>query len=154
MKQKLLRIIFIQSLIATLWSLYYGYFGDPVINITTGQLFNPLNGLTPCELCRYARILVYPIVFISGIWLLHRAYQSTISYILPLSILGIWLEIYHYSLQKFSISTQFTCTYANPCNALEVNYLGFITIPFLCLIACVVICTASILIYRQRHHHN
>jgi disulfide bond formation protein DsbB len=115
-------IIFGQALLAMLGSLYYSYFGDPVANLQTGQLFSFANGLSPCELCRWARILMYPIVVISavGIW-----EQSTkfVSYVLPLSTIGIFLETYHYLLQKVNISTTFTCTFANPCNALEVNYM-------------------------------
>lgn len=149
MKQKLLAIIFIQALLAMLGSLYYGYFGDPILNLQTGHRFNPLNGLVPCELCRYARILMYPIVFISLIWLLERS-TKCVKYILPLSIVGIGLEIYHYLLQKVNFTTSFTCTYANPCNALEVNYLGFITIPLLCMIAFIVITSCAVAIYRKK----
>lgn len=136
-------IIFAQALLATLWSLYYSYFGDPVTNLQTGNLFSLMNWLTPCDLCRYARILMSPLVIISFFWLKEKS-TKYVSYILPFSIMGIFLETYHYLLQKVNISTSFTCTFANPCNALEVNYLWFITLPLLCLTAFVIITIAAL----------
>ncbi len=137
-KQQRMLIIFIQALLAMLGSLYYSYFGDPLVNIQTGELFNLGNWLVPCDLCRWARILMYPIVFISGIALREKSTASVLT-ILVLSKIGVFLELYHYLLQKVNITTSFTCTFANPCNALEVNYLWFITIPFLCLVAFLII---------------
>ncbi len=140
-------IIFIQALLAMLGSLYYGRYGDPIEQIFTGDFFNPDNGFTPCELCRYARILMYPIVLSSLIAIIKKDFRI-VDYIIPIWILGTILEIYHYTLQKFLITTSFFCTRANPCTALEVDYFGFITIPFLCLIAFIVILTTSLLIKK------
>lgn len=125
--------IFLQSLVAMLGSLYYSTFGDPVVNFAAGKLFQ-LEGLTPCELCWYARILMYPIVFISYVGIAKKDRHFT-DYLIPLVALGIPLELYHYAIQKLPIPTFFTCSSVNPCNALQVNYFGFITIPFLALTA-------------------
>ena len=143
------RVIFIQALLATLWSLYYSYFGDPVFNIQTGELFSLINWLAPCDLCRYARVLMYPLVVISWIGLRQKS-TSYIKYVLPFSLLGILLETYHYLLQKANIATSFTCTFSNPCNALQVDYFWFITIPFLCLIAFLIITIAALNISRNK----
>lgn len=149
-KRTLLRIIFIQALLATLGSLYYSYFGDPIVNLQTWELFVFANGLSPCDLCRWARILMYPLVVITWVALREKKYTAVVPYILPFSLIWITLETYHYLLQKVNISTSFTCTFANPCNALEVNYLWFITIPFLCLIAFVVITIAGLHIHNKK----
>jgi hypothetical protein len=148
MKKKLV-IIFIQSLLAMLGSLYYSNFGDPIVNISDGELFQAERGFDPCNLCWWARILMYPIVPLSLIGLISKDYKI-IRYILALSIPGILLEIHHYSLQKFNISTSQVCTFDNPCTAMTVDYLGFITIPFLCLIAFSVITVTGILALRQK----
>lgn len=144
--RKRTQIIFVQALIATLGSLYYSYFGDPILNLQTGQLFSLMNWLVPCDLCRWARILMYPLVFISGIALIEKSTKYALT-VLIISKIGIFLELYHYLLQKVNISTSFTCTFANPCNALEVNYFWFITIPFLCLLAFLIINIASRKVY-------
>ena len=71
-----LRIIFFQSLLATIGSLYLGFYGDPVLNFFyTGDWFNPENAFAICDLCRYARILMYPLVFISGVALIRNDNQ-------------------------------------------------------------------------------
>ena len=65
---------------------------------------------------------MYPLVFISGVALVEKSTKYALT-ILIMSKIGVFLELYHYLLQKVNISTSFTCTFANPCNALEVNYL-------------------------------
>jgi disulfide bond formation protein DsbB len=140
--------IFAQSLVAMTWSLYYWRYWDPIANMDYWYFFSPLNALAPCELCRYARILMYPIVFLSAI-ALYTNDKKVVKYTLPLSGIGLLLEIYHYTLQKTDFVTSFTCTAANPCDALGVNYLWFITIPFLCGVAFAVIFALSMYIYRK-----
>lgn len=143
-----LRVIFIQALIATLGSLYLGFFGDPVENFFTGQLFNRDNGFSVCDLCRYARILMYPLVLISGVALI-RGDRQVIRYMFPSVILWLILEILHYTAQMvpwFDIGA--TCTAANPCMAFYVQYFGFLTIPGLCLLAFLII-FGAMLIGRQ-----
>lgn len=139
-------LIFWQSIIATLGSLYYSNFGDPIFNLSQGNLTGV--GLDPCHLCWWARILMYPIVFISGVALLKKDKNLPI-YVLPFALFGVLLEIYHYLLQKLPIQTSEMCTLVNPCDALKVNYLGFITIPFLCLVAFTVITVAAVHSYKK-----
>jgi disulfide bond formation protein DsbB len=130
--------VFLQALLAMMGSLYYSTFGDPVKNLISGRFFPSNGGFEPCELCWFGRILMYPLVFISGVALLKEDKKFT-DYVLPLSVPGVALAFYHYGLQKLSFPNPFRCTAANPCSALQVNYLGFITIPFLELVAFVVI---------------
>lgn len=132
-----LRIIFAISLIAMLGSLYFGYFGDPIANLSTGNFFNTANAFNICILCWYARILMYPIVFISGIALIRNDQKTRIT-ILPLVILGIILEVYQYGLALMP-SLNGLCDPSNPCTIPYLNYFGFITIPLLCLIAFILI---------------
>lgn len=146
-QRKLLWIIFAQALVATLGSLYYSTFGDPVENIIRGNLFNTLYALEPCTLCWYARILMYPITVLSFVGLLKRD-RNVVDYILALSIPGIFLETYHYAIQRFVLPISLGCTANNPCTALQVNYFGFITIPFLCLVAFIVITSCALYIKR------
>lgn len=130
--------IFLQALVATLGSLYYSTYGDPVVNLTSGRLFPSSGGFEPCELCWFGRILMYPLVVLSGVALLKEDRKFT-DYVLPMSIPGLLLGFYHYGLQKLSFPNPFRCTAANPCSALQVNYLGFITIPLLEFVAFCVI---------------
>lgn len=83
-----LRIIFIQACIATMGSLYLGFYGDPIYNFYTGDWFNPENAFGICDLCRYARILMYPLVLLSGVALI-RNDRKAYWYMLPSVILGL-----------------------------------------------------------------
>ena len=144
-------VILIQAILATVWSLYYQYFWEPVGNIMAGNFFAVGWGFIPCLLCRWARILMYPIV-ISAIISIRKKDWHVVDYIFPVSIIWIILETYHYILQKTNwldfLWWWTFCTRANPCNALQVNYFNVITIPFLCLIAFVVIFICCIVIKR------
>ena len=141
--------IFLQALIAMLGSLYYSGYGDPVKNVMDGRIFPSGGGFTPCELCWFARILMYPIVCISAVALVKED-KRFVDYVLPLAIPGVLLEFYHYGLQKWNFPNPFQCTAANPCSALQVNYLGFITIPFLCLVAFISITALALWQIRVR----
>ena len=58
-------------------------------------------------------------------------------HVLALSVPGFIFALYHYLLQTFGLFKEFSaCTSAaKPCDVIDVNYLGFITIPFLSLLA-------------------
>jgi disulfide bond formation protein DsbB len=144
-------ILVVQAVLATLGSLYYGYYGDPVANIALGNFFPVDAGYPPCDLCRYARILMYPLVRF-GLYGMVTQLRQLATPIFRVSVAGIVLEIYHYILQNFPIDTGEFCTKANPCNALSVDYFGFITIPFLCLIAFVVIAICARNIMRSTNN--
>ncbi|MCD2138991.1 disulfide oxidoreductase [Salinicoccus halitifaciens] len=127
-----MQLIFLVSLIATLGSLY----------------FSEVRMYLPCEMCWYQRIIMYPIVLISFIGLIRNDLNSRI-YVRAFSGIGIITSAYHYSLQKFSFiaDSQPACTGVD-CTVQYINWFGFITIPFLALIAFILIFTMSFLIKK------
>ena len=144
-------IICIQSLVATLWSLYYWRFWDPMRNALTWQFFSRELGYTPCDLCWFARILMYPIVFLISYDILTKKYTAY-PYIIILSGLGVVLESYQYRYQMTASSADILsswCWWLASCAAIDVIYMGFITIPFMCLVAFIVIFISSIAWYRK-----
>lgn len=132
-----IKIIFLQALVAMLGSLYYGFFGDPVVNMTTGEFFSRANGLTPCVWCWYARICMYPIVLVSAVWLWKKT-RDAIDYILPLALVWTAVEIYQVA-QIYIPQIRGMCSRDVPCFIPSVNYFGRLTIPLMCLIAFIVI---------------
>ena len=144
-----LRIIFIQSLLAMLWSLYFSNFGDPISNIAHGTVFGGA-GFDPCHLCRRARILMYPLVIISFIALLRK--DTKIAYtILPISFIWIVLTTYHYIIQYVNSLSVFTCAPGNPCTLIDWKIFWVITIPALARIAFVVIFISSLNIILHKN---
>jgi disulfide bond formation protein DsbB len=109
---------------------------------TCGSLYYSLiQGLIPCDLCWYQRILMYPITLLAATALIARTKDLAI-YVLPLSMLGIILSGYQYALQKFIPvgAVPITCS-ANGvgCATVPFQYAGFITIPFMSFSAFVMI---------------
>lgn len=136
------RVIFIQALLALLWSLYYSNFWDPIPDLINWTLF-VWPWLTPCNLCRWARICMYPIILLSFLSIIYK--EDVIrKYILPLASIWIIINTFHYILQKFPIQTSQICTFDKPCDALTVDYFWFLTIPLLCWIAFAVIIVGCI----------
>ncbi len=92
---------------------------------------------------------MYPMTVISMVALIKEDRRFT-NYILPISISGIILSFYHYGLQKLNFPNPFKCTAVNPCSALQVNYFGFVTIPFLALVAYIVITVLAVWYIKTR----
>lgn len=104
---------------------------------TSGSLYFSLGlGLTPCDLCWYQRILMYPLVVVLGV----AAIEDRLNVwktVLPLSLGGIALAAYHTYLQ---VAPGATCTVGGPCTSIQYSMLnGLLTIPRLSLIGFVLV---------------
>lgn len=109
--------------------------------------FSEIMHYLPCKLCWYQRILMYPLVVLLGIAAVRKDNKQTI-YILPLSIWGAGISLYHYLMQKTGLFKQAASSCGIvPCDVDYINWLGFITIPFLALIAFVLISVLQILLF-------
>ena len=144
-----LRMIFLVSLAATLGSLYIGYRGDPLLNAQTGIRFNRLNGIQPCDLCRYMRVFQYPLVFISGIALLTKDKKST-KYIRPLALVGLVVSVYKRGLESGWIAESDICTSSVSC-ATSTSLWGIISLPVLGAAAFLLILIACFISLSTKH---
>lgn len=118
----------------------------------TGMLgslyFSEISGYAPCIFCWYQRIALYPIVFITAVAIYARD-KFMYRYAMPLGITGLFLAVYHNLLYYHFIPEQLRpCTVGVPCDMRYINWLGFITIPFLSLCAFTLI-TVLLLIQRR-----
>lgn len=114
-----LYLAWLTAVIATLGSLY----------------FSEIRGFVPCELCWYQRILMYPLSVILGIAAFYEEIRIK-KYILPLSVTGGAVSLFHYLEQKVpGFAAIKPCSQGVPCNAEYINVFGFATIPFLALAA-------------------
>jgi disulfide bond formation protein DsbB len=122
----------IVAIVATLGSLY----------------FSEIARFVPCTLCWYQRIFMYPLTIILGI-ASYRSDARIVKYALPLSVIGGSISLYHYLIQKVSfLKTMEPCKVGIPCTEDYINWLGFITIPFLALIAFILI-TLFLVLYKK-----
>jgi len=123
---------FLIALIATLGSLF----------------FSEVMQFIPCSMCWYQRIFMYPLVLIFLINLLYPD-DKLLKYSMPLVLIGLFFSIYH-NLLMFGIIPESVvpCVQGVPCSTEYINWLGFITIPFLSLIAYSVI-LVFLLFYKK-----
>lgn len=102
----------------------------------------------PCLMCWYQRIGMYPLVLILGIAAIRRDVGVRI-YAIPLALVGIAISIYHYFLQWFPEISATSCDVDAPCTAYWFREFGFISIPFLALVAFALVIT--FLLIPMRH---
>ncbi len=103
---------------------------------TLGSLyFSDVLGYVPCQLCWYQRIFMYPMALLIALGLL-RFDKNLPHLVIPFTVIGGAISAYHYLLQKTDLfDAAATCQVGVPCSTAWINWFGFITIPFLALLA-------------------
>jgi disulfide bond formation protein DsbB len=103
---------------------------------TAGAIFlGEVMGMTPCVLCWYQRIAMFPLVLILGLGLLKQDAQS-IRYALPLVWAGWGIALYHCLIFWGLMSEGLTpCGKGASCADADVQVAGFVPIPLLALLA-------------------
>lgn len=130
----ILHIAFFQALIATLGSLF----------------FSEVMNFTPCVLCWYQRIVMYPLIPILVVGIL-REDKKVYEYVLPLSIMGWLIALYHNLLYYKILPQSFeTCKNGVSCTTKYFQLFGIFTIPSMAFIAFSVI-TVLMFIYKKNH---
>ena len=131
-KQYLLYAAWIIALIATIGSLF----------------FSEVMNLPPCVLCWYQRIAMYPLVIVIGTGIILNDPKIKF-YVLPLALAGLTISLYHnllyYGIIPESIAP---CTQGISCTTVQLEWLGFITIPLLALAAFAIV-SACLLFYKS-----
>jgi disulfide bond formation protein DsbB len=111
------------------------------LTATAGSLyFSEVAGLEPCTLCWYQRIAMYPLVLILGVaaW---RGDWGVRRYAAPLAAIGAVVATYHVALQRLPGLPSTGCSLTAPCSAIDLERFGFVTIPFMALVAFAAILT-------------
>lgn len=105
-------------------------------------------GLVPCVLCWYQRICMYPLVIIIGVGIARRDRSWPLT-VLLLACIGWLIALYHSLLQWNVIPERLApCVEGVSCITKQVNVLGFVTIPFMSLVAFSIIIALSALYLR------
>lgn len=117
---------------------------------SAGSLFfSEVMDLPPCVLCWYQRIAMYPLVLIIGIGIAVGD-SGFKKYAIPLSILGLGISVYHNLLYYDIIPESLTpCTQGISCTTRQIEWLGFVTIPLMALVAFISL-TVILLLYRGK----
>lgn len=117
---------------------------------TLGSLyFSEIRGYAPCELCWIQRIFMYPLVIVIGVAYAQRNSRIAVTTLI-FSVIGGMISLYHYGIQKLSFLSEAAPSCGQvPCTGEYINYLGFITIPFLALTAFISIAGLSIYLWKS-----
>lgn len=99
----------------------------------SGSLYySEVANFTPCRLCWYQRIGIYPLVAILAVAVVrHR--QDVRAYVWALTGLTAPISLYHLVLQNFPSLEGSTCDPAAPCSVRWVLEFGIVSIPFMAL---------------------
>lgn len=110
-----------------------------------GSLFySDIKNYTPCLLCWYQRIFIYPLTFLLGIaWL--KDDKAVWRYVLPLASIGGLIAAFHY-IEQVTTNPLAPCGaigYSVSCAEHFVLRYGYITIPLMAVTAC-----AMVIVFR------
>ncbi len=91
--------------------------------------------ITPCNLCWYQRICIYPLVLILGI-ATYRHDKAVTIYAIPLALIGAAIALYHilYQYYPFFRSAN-VCGKEHQCAQPAYTFFNYITLPHLSLIS-------------------
>ncbi|MFA6014300.1 MAG: disulfide bond formation protein B [Gallionellaceae bacterium] len=103
---------------------------------TLGALFlGEVMGYTPCQLCWYQRIVMFPLVLVLAAGLFPFD-PRVVRYAFPLALSGLGLALFHLALTAGWIPESIKpCQQGVPCSDVVVVWMGFVTIPLLSVLA-------------------
>ena len=107
---------------------------------TGGSLFfSEIAHFTPCELCWYQRVCMYPLsitTLLAGLADDHRVAR----YLLPFPVIEACVSVYHLLIENNAISEPTSCRIGGAgCAVKWINEFGYVTIPTLALTAFVLV---------------
>lgn len=121
------------------------------LSAVVGSLvYSEIVGFPPCDLCWYGRMAMYPIALLAGMAMIRKD-KGILDYIVPFSILGALVSLFHSLIQWGLISgSALACTSAGgACARVYVNEYSYITIPFMALSIFVYIIALKYIYYRH-----
>ena len=103
---------------------------------TLGALFfSEVMQLAPCELCWWQRVFMFPLVLVlpAGLFPLD---PRVVRYAMPLAVAGWGFAVFHWLLVMGVIPENIgPCVRGLPCSEVTFEWLGFINIPLLSVLA-------------------
>lgn len=131
------------------WRLVLLAWAVSVVATASALFIGEVMGMTPCVLCWYQRIAMFPLVLILGIACYSEDRRGAV-YALPLALVGVLLAGYHTLLVADLIPKAWTaCSAGVPCAGQALEILGGLPIPWLSLAAFVLIAGLLIISLRK-----
>jgi len=123
------------------WLLIFGAWLVATIATLAALFLGEVMGYTPCVLCWYQRICMFPLVLILAAGLFPFD-PRVVRFALPLALSGWLLAMFHWGVASGLIPESATpCSQGVPCSVEQVVWFGFLTLPMLSVLAFSVIIT-------------
>ncbi|MFB6199391.1 MAG: disulfide bond formation protein B [Candidatus Nanohaloarchaea archaeon] len=102
------------------------------LTATTGSLYlSNVLGWTPCRLCWFQRIFMYPLVVLLTVSLLLDR-KDVQDFVIPMTLVGLPISIYHYLVQRVEQFHSAGCSILQvSCQTEYTFHYGYITIPLM-----------------------
>jgi len=111
-------------------------FAVALVALAGSLFFSELAEFTPCRLCWFQRIFMYPLVPLLLAMAIRRDIRGALFYVLPLTAFGSLVSIYHLYIEANPEAESQGCKVTGtPCSAKWIDEFGYITIPMLALTA-------------------
>lgn len=108
---------------------------------TAGSLyFSEIANYTPCRLCWYQRIAVFPLTFTLFAAAVKND-RNVKRYVLPVSVLGIAVSVYHQIIEWYPQLEKTSCSVDAPCTAVWFRGLGFMSLAFMASVTLITVIT-------------
>lgn len=129
---------------------YYLAWAQSLVALIGSLILSEVAQFPPCTLCWWQRYLMYPLVIIIAIGITKRSPALPL-FVLPLSVTGLLVAIYHNLLYWNIIGgAEGLCAAGISCTTRYIEWFGFVTIPFLSAVAFAVITVAMIMALRSK----
>lgn len=100
---------------------------------TAGSLyFSEVANFTPCRLCWFQRVFMYPMAIVLLVAALRRD-RGARWYALPLCAIGAAVSLYHYLIEWNPQWEGGACDVGVPCSVVWFREFGFVSLPFMAL---------------------
>lgn len=131
------------------WTLVFAAWLIACVSTLGSLFFSEIMGFTPCVLCWYQRIVMYPLVILLPIGLFPFD-RNVVRYALPLALVGVLLAGFHLLLVAGYIPESIKpCVQGVPCSEVQIEWFGFVTIPLLSGLSFLAITALLMLVHRR-----
>jgi disulfide bond formation protein DsbB len=119
----------------TAWLLVFCVWVIATLSTLGALFFSEVMQLPPCALCWYQRIFIFPLVLLLPVGLFPFD-QRVVRYALPLVIVGTFFSLFQLLLVYGVIPESIQpCSQGVSCKEVQIQWLGFLTIPLLSFVA-------------------
>lgn len=112
------------------WAIPIGFL-IALLSMSMSLFFSEIAGFSPCLLCWYQRIAMYPLVFLFGISLLRKESKHIVYYAMPLIVIGGIIAGIH-TFEQLSANPILPCSsigLSESCTRFFFRTFNYITIP-------------------------